>query len=67
MGEEGFADLDCFFSVAGFFVGLGEAEGDSATIPTECFVGAIGDTCEGFFEPFDSFDFVASYETWHIE
>ena len=62
MGEEGFADLDCFFSVACFFVGLGEAEGYSATIPTECFVGACRDANEGFFEPFDSFDFVATYE-----
>ena len=62
MLEEGGADVDCFLLVACFFVGLGKAEGYGTTIPTESLVGAIGDAGEGFFEPFDGFGFVASYE-----
>ncbi len=62
MLEEGGADVDCFLLVACFFVGLGKAECYGAAVPTESFVGVVGDACEGFFEPFDGFGFVASYE-----
>ena len=65
--EFGFGYFDCFLLIACFFVGLGKAEGYGTTIPTEGFVGAIGDASKGFFELFDGFGFVASDEPWHIE